>query len=183
VSNTPQTPSPPPAGNTCYRQVGIDLYQGDCGAVLARLPTASVQYVVTSPPYWGLRDYRRSSSPFPRGRERTVVSGRQAPCSPSAAEDYYGRVFIEVFESDSQVTIVGGDRSLLPRARTVLTGGYIPLRDSALPWTNEPATGKRANQAFLGRVVVEMWSNQAVVGITGADPRVVERATQRLMLL
>jgi hypothetical protein len=102
---------------------------------------------------------------------------------PSAAEDYYGRVFIEVFESDSQVTIVGGDRSLLPRARTVLTGGYIPLRDSALPWTNEPATGKRANQAFLGRVVVEMWSNQAVVGITGADPRVVERATQRLMLL
>jgi hypothetical protein len=41
----------------CYRQAGIDLYQGDCRAVLAHLPTASVQCVVTSPPYWGLRDY------------------------------------------------------------------------------------------------------------------------------
>lgn len=57
MSSTPQTPSPPHGGSTCYRQADIDLYQGDCRAVLARLPTASVQCVVTSPPYWGLRDY------------------------------------------------------------------------------------------------------------------------------
>jgi DNA modification methylase len=35
----------------------ITLLQGDCLEILATLPPASVQCVVTSPPYWGLRDY------------------------------------------------------------------------------------------------------------------------------
>lgn len=35
----------------------VRLYHGDVLEVLKRLPTASVQCVVTSPPYWGLRDY------------------------------------------------------------------------------------------------------------------------------
>jgi DNA modification methylase len=35
----------------------IALHIGDCRAVLATLPAASVHCVVTSPPYWGLRDY------------------------------------------------------------------------------------------------------------------------------
>jgi DNA modification methylase len=33
------------------------IYQGDCLTVLKTLPAESVQCVVTSPPYWGLRDY------------------------------------------------------------------------------------------------------------------------------
>lgn len=33
------------------------LFQGDALQVLQRLPSESVQCVVTSPPYWGLRDY------------------------------------------------------------------------------------------------------------------------------
>lgn len=32
-------------------------YVGDCRALLRELPDACVQTVVTSPPYWGLRDY------------------------------------------------------------------------------------------------------------------------------
>lgn len=35
----------------------IRLLQGDCRAVLATLPARSVQMCVTSPPYFGLRDY------------------------------------------------------------------------------------------------------------------------------
>lgn len=35
----------------------IRLLLADCRAVLATLPAESVQCVVTSPPYWGLRDY------------------------------------------------------------------------------------------------------------------------------
>lgn len=40
-------------------QIGdnITLYHGDCRDVLKALPDASVQSVITSPPYWGLRDY------------------------------------------------------------------------------------------------------------------------------
>jgi DNA modification methylase len=35
----------------------IRFVRGDCREVLARLPPDSVHCVVTSPPYWGLRDY------------------------------------------------------------------------------------------------------------------------------
>jgi len=37
--------------------VSLTLLEGDCRAVLPTLPAESVQCVVTSPPYWGLRDY------------------------------------------------------------------------------------------------------------------------------
>ena len=33
------------------------IYQGDCIKVMRRWPDRFVQTVVTSPPYWGLRDY------------------------------------------------------------------------------------------------------------------------------
>lgn len=35
----------------------IKIYQGDCLEVLKKLPKESVHCVITSPPYWGLRDY------------------------------------------------------------------------------------------------------------------------------
>jgi DNA modification methylase len=37
--------------------MGVEILQGDCLASLARLPDESVHCVVTSPPYFGLRDY------------------------------------------------------------------------------------------------------------------------------
>lgn len=37
--------------------MGIDVYCGDASAVLKTLPDGSVQCCVTSPPYWGLRQY------------------------------------------------------------------------------------------------------------------------------
>ena len=35
----------------------IEVLQGDCRDLLPTLPEQSVQTVVTSPPYWSLRDY------------------------------------------------------------------------------------------------------------------------------
>ena len=37
--------------------MSVTILQGDVRAMLATLPSDSVQCVVTSPPYWGLRDY------------------------------------------------------------------------------------------------------------------------------
>jgi DNA modification methylase len=37
--------------------MSVDIIHGDCLAILKTLPTESVHCVVTSPPYWGLRDY------------------------------------------------------------------------------------------------------------------------------
>ena len=40
-----------------YDENGTTIYQGDALAVLRELPDESVNCCVTSPPYWGLRDY------------------------------------------------------------------------------------------------------------------------------
>lgn len=55
--------------STSRRDPGATLYQGDARVVLRGLPTGSVDCVVTSPPYWGLRDYR---IPGQYGTEPTV---------------------------------------------------------------------------------------------------------------
>jgi len=97
-----------------------------------------------------------------------------------ANQTFNGRVVIEVFEKEVEVVVIGGDRSLISRAGAVLRGSYTPLRGAALPWTSDPVTGKGRNEAFLGRVVIELWNKGAVVGITGSDAQVVARAMQQL---
>jgi DNA modification methylase len=47
------------AGNTSCKGGGmsVQILKGDCRDILKTLPDESVHCVVTSPPYWGLRDY------------------------------------------------------------------------------------------------------------------------------
>ena len=40
-----------------YEDRWLTVYGGDCREVLRELPAESVHCVITSPPYWGLRDY------------------------------------------------------------------------------------------------------------------------------
>lgn len=47
------------------------LLLGDCRDVLASLPAQSVQCVVTSPPYWGLRSYQGADASKVLGNEAT----------------------------------------------------------------------------------------------------------------
>lgn len=49
-----------------YRDDWLDIYLGDCRDVMAEMPEKSVHTVVTSPPYYSLRDY---------GLEATVWGG------------------------------------------------------------------------------------------------------------
>ena len=37
--------------------MSLDIRQGDCRELLREMPAGSVRCCVTSPPYWGLRDY------------------------------------------------------------------------------------------------------------------------------
>ena len=39
------------------RPANFNLYTGDCREILSTLPANSIRTCVTSPPYWGLRDY------------------------------------------------------------------------------------------------------------------------------
>lgn len=58
----------------------IQLITGDCREVLRSLPAESVQTCVTSPPYWGLRDYGLP----------TIVWGGDAKCEHEWGEDIPG---------------------------------------------------------------------------------------------
>jgi DNA modification methylase len=40
-----------------FSDAWLTIYGGDCRAVLRELPAESAHCVITSPPYWGLRDY------------------------------------------------------------------------------------------------------------------------------
>src|ERR1051326_6663789 len=40
-----------------FESNGTRIFHGDCREVLRNLPDESVNCIVTSPPYWGLRDY------------------------------------------------------------------------------------------------------------------------------
>jgi DNA modification methylase len=40
-----------------YDHAGITIYNGDALEILRQLPDATVNCCITSPPYWGLRDY------------------------------------------------------------------------------------------------------------------------------
>ena len=47
-----------PLEASLYRQAGpVRLYLGDARQVMAAMPAASVDCIVTSPPFWSLRDY------------------------------------------------------------------------------------------------------------------------------
>jgi DNA modification methylase len=52
-----------------YQDAAVRLLVGDARHVVATLPSGSIAAVVTSPPYWGLRDYR---VPGQYGHEPTI---------------------------------------------------------------------------------------------------------------
>lgn len=54
-----------------YDHSGIQIFHGDCREVLPQLDAESIHCVVTSPPYWGLRDY---GSPSQIGQEHSPES-------------------------------------------------------------------------------------------------------------
>lgn len=84
-----------------FEEDRIALYNGDVLEVLSQLPAASVQAVISSPPYWGLRDYGLPSSVWggdPEcghewGKEKTArQSDGGWPVEPSGKpkKDYQG---------------------------------------------------------------------------------------------
>jgi DNA modification methylase len=81
-----------------HRGEGITLLTGDAGSVLAGLPAGSVDCVVTSPPYWRLRDYTPTASPD--------TDSRQIGVEPTA-QDYIAHLR-EVFAGLRRVLTARG---------------------------------------------------------------------------
>jgi DNA modification methylase len=97
-----------------YADDWLTVYQGDCRAVMAEMEPESVHCVVTSPPYWGLRDY---GTPGQLGLDPT----------PEAYVESMVAVFREVrrvLRSDGTVWLNLGDSYAASSANRDGSNGY-----------------------------------------------------------
>lgn len=77
------------------------FYTGDCRELMAALPAGSVQCVVTSPPYWGLREYS--------GEQRVVwADGIQSAYSHEPTPEQYVAHTIEIMRAIRRVLKADG---------------------------------------------------------------------------
>jgi DNA modification methylase len=97
----------------------VTILKGDCRDVLATLPDESVHCVVTSPPYFGLRDYG-------------VAGQIGLEATPDAFVAQLGGVFgalRRVLRKDGTVWLNLGDSYGGPKGNTAMTGGrHDPVR-------------------------------------------------------
>jgi DNA modification methylase len=89
-------PGPGLARFEYHRSAPVTLYLGDAAQVLAAMPDSTVDCVVTSPPYWGQRDYGTAtwaggdpSCPHP-GRGRPVAGVGCPACGAVRVDPQYG---------------------------------------------------------------------------------------------
>jgi len=114
--------------------MGIRLIGGDCREVLATLPADSVHCVVTSPPYYGLRDY---------GVDRQI--GLEP--TPDAYLAEMVRVFREVkrvLRPDGTVWCNLGDSYASNAATAAGKSGFESHRGSDTPTLNTERQGRNA---------------------------------------
>jgi DNA modification methylase len=126
--------------------VSVRLLEGDCRELLPRLPTASVHCVVTSPPYWGLRDYgvtgQLGLEPTPEAyveamvgifREVRRVLRDDATLWLNMGDSYAGS---SQTGGEGRETITGGTRNQQASMHAFRRGlgGYKPKDLVGIPW-------------------------------------------------
>jgi len=75
--------------NEYYKSEYGSIYQGSCLDILKELPEQSVNCCVTSPPYWGLRDY--GTAKWEDGDSECDHLGKPMPMRAGFNERYFGR--------------------------------------------------------------------------------------------
>ena len=129
----------------CLDRDGVTIHNGDCLEVLRTIPDQSVQCCVTSPPYWGLRDYGHDGQ---IGLEATP-------------EAYVGRM-VEVFREVRRVLREDGTLWLN------LGDSYASSNCSG----PQGATGDRASRTFTASTTPKIGDNLKPKDLVGIPWRV-----------
>lgn len=143
-----------------YRDRHVSLYAGDAIDVLAELPDASVDCVVTSPPYWGMRDYLadlRTDGTEPDKADDTE-NQRSPRCGAQREDRQYGR----------EATVEGYVQQL----RAVFTHLRRVLADTGTVWLN---LGDTYSANPPGRTRDPMRTS----GLSGASTAVLRESVRR----
>ena len=107
-------------GVTGRRQFRNQVLHGDCATLLGELPTAHVQTIVTSPPYYRQRNYARSSR-----EARSQAAGEVG--QEATPQQYTGRL-VEIFREAKRVLRDDGTLWL------VLGDKYLSGEQLGMPW-------------------------------------------------
>src|SRR4029453_11046952 len=137
---------PRPAGMVVVTDAGLELHHGDCRAILPTLPADSVHCVVTSPPYWGLRDYGTASweggdaacdhkrLSYPADRETPGGRGGSMPMSEVPYRETCGKC--GAVRIDSQLGLESTPEEYVSKMVEVFRGVRRVLRDDGTVWLN-----------------------------------------------
>jgi len=120
------------------------ILQGDVTARLAELPAASVQCVITSPPYWGLRDY--GTATWTGGAEDCAHTGRVMRTAPAGTEKQAsnagavsvrsGDCICGAVRTDNQIGLEPSPELYVARLVDVFRQVRRVLRDDGTLWLN-----------------------------------------------
>jgi DNA modification methylase len=124
----------------------VRVLTGDCRAILPTLPSESVHCVVTSPPYWGLRDYGTATweggdpncdhSPERRGsRFATPVSAKQVSNTGSGSAARFD-CDCGARRIDAQLGLEGSLSEYIEAMRGVFREVWRVLRADGTLWLN-----------------------------------------------
>lgn len=105
------------------------------------------------------------------GPNASIFSNQSFLCGETS-EGYIGRVVVEIWDKTNTWTFAPVDSNdhsyLLARSLLVLQNPDPSSFRSSTPWSNEPAIGTQTDQAFQGRVVIEVCNGEeAVIAISG----------------
>ena len=124
--------------------IGAQILVGDCRDILRTLPAGSVQCCVTSPPYWGLRDYGTAAwEGGEPGCEHTGISRGQKPddmqnTSPGSSRDKVSKNcrICGARRIDAQLGLEATPEENVANMVAVFREVWRVLRDDGTLWLN-----------------------------------------------
>jgi DNA modification methylase len=122
--------------------MSVRILQGDCRELLATLPDESVHCVVTSPPYWGLRDYgvtgQLGLEPTPEAHVAAMVAVfrevRRVLRKDGTLWLNYGDCYASSVNGRKAEDIENDDRTFRDKPFSTAVGGLKPKDLVGMPW-------------------------------------------------
>ena len=151
----------------------MQLLSGDCRHILKQLPEQSAQCCITSPPYWGLRDYGtgvweggdpRCTHAMPRNGNRNRLGGKQATNAGSAPDIWTICGRCGARKSDRQLGLEQTPDAYVAQLVAVFREVRRVLKDDGTLWLNLGDSYAQSQYGSGGG-----WAKESRAGADGAN--------------
>lgn len=105
--------------------------------------------------------------PAPADNPNPTLWGTQPCLGSSFLGIYLGRLFVEVWQQDVHFVAAQSEILVTAALAAMISHTDHAVSMPACAWTDDPVTGTVPGQAYLGRVVAEVWSNKVHTYVAG----------------